>query len=234
MRSFIIENAQIIVGVCALIELAVGIAILAFRGRFKTYGAMRICTALLSFGLFYDALIILIGRFIGAGDLLRYLSIPRFILSALLMPMLFPISALAADAGKKLMRIMVLTAVLFMVLGLVHTIFTMLSPVSFAGLLRYASSADTPGWVKGMSGAISTVCVLPLLIFGVYIIAKKRNFAVFLSGVFMLGLTILAPASGNTDLMVFFSMIGEAFMVLFLFIYAQTAREPDAFIPSRR
>lgn len=227
MRSLVLDNALIIVIAAALIELLVGISVLAFRGRRKTYGTMRVLIAILCFGLFYDAFIIAIGKLIGDGNILWVLSIGRFLLSAVLIPFLFPISGYAGDFGKTGMRIMKILMLLFMVLGLTHTVMTEIKAVDFAGLLRYASTDATPTWAKAMSGMINLVCVLPLLIVGVRLVIKKHNIALLLSGICMLGFTVAAPATGNADLMVFFSMIGEALMVFFMFIHAQTAKDPD-------
>ena len=227
MRSLVLDNALIIVAVAALVELLTGISVLAFRGRRKNYGRMRALIAILCFGLFYDAFIIAVGKFIGDGNILWVLSIARFLLSAILIPLLFPISGYAGDFGKKGMLVMRLLMLLFFLLGLTHTVMTEIKPSTVAGLLRYASSDATPSWAKIMSGIINIVCVLPLIVVGVRLIKQKHNIALLLSGLFMLGFSVLAPATGNADLTVFFSMIGEALMVFFMFVHAQTAKDPD-------
>ena len=227
MRSLILDNALIIVIAAALVELFVGISVLAFRGRRKTYGAMRAFIAILCFGLFYDAFIIAIGKLIGDGNILWVLSIARFLLSAILIPFLFPISGYAADFGKKGMRVMKLLMLLFIVLGLTHTVMTEIKAVEFAGLLRYSSTDATPKWAVILSGIINLLSILPLLIIGVRLVIVKHNIALLLSGLCMLAFTIIAPVTGNMDLMVFFSMIGEALMVFFMFVHAQTAKDPE-------
>ncbi|MBP5184231.1 MAG: hypothetical protein J6113_03885 [Lachnospiraceae bacterium] len=227
MRSLILDNALIIVIAAALVELLVGISVLAFRGRRKTYGAMRALIAILCFGLFYDAFIIAIGKLIGDGNILWVLSIVRYLLSAILIPLLFPISGYAADLGKKGMLVMKLLMVLFIVLGLTHTVMTEIKAVEFAGLLRYSPSDATPVWAKIISGIINLLSIIPLLVAGIRLVIKKHNIALLLSGICMLAFTVLAPATKNTDLMVFFSMIGEALMVFFMFVHAQTAKDPD-------
>ena len=227
MREFIINNAQAVVLGCAAVELLTGIAVILFKGRRKTNMPVRICLVLICISLFYDATIIAVGKYLGDGELLRYLSIPRYLLAAVMTPLLFPICAYAVDAEKNGLRLTWIFTVLLMAAGIVHTLMTVLTPVEFAGLLRYAAGSETPVWAIWLAIGINAICILPLIISGARLIPRKHNIAILLAGISMLGATMIAPATGNTDLTVFLSMIGEALMVFFIFLYAQTAQEAD-------
>lgn len=67
--------------------------------------AHRLSTVILlavTFGVFYDNLILVLGNLLGAGDLLWALSMPRFVLHQLVLPWLFlAMVDLARQAGVR-------------------------------------------------------------------------------------------------------------------------------------
>ncbi|MCR5154744.1 MAG: hypothetical protein K6B75_07860 [Lachnospiraceae bacterium] len=223
MRDFILSYAPVIVWVIAVVELLTGILLLTLLKN-KGFKQMRLLMALLCFGLFYDAFIIAIGNFLPLEPL-KFLSRFRFVASGLLIPTLFTTSAYSVSfKGKKLKAAGIITVVL-MIMGLAYAFVTDLEVENAAGLVRYASSDLTPKWAKGINGLLTAGSAVPVLIAGVMLIVRQKNFFMLLAGLFMFIFSAIGPATGNADLMVFFSMFGEALMVIFFALFAATGKE---------
>ena len=88
MRAFLIRICDIAVWPITLIELV--ILLLALTGSDKGKKPLHLFTALVAFGLFYDALIIALGWFLDDGARF-FLSRLRFVFHGALIPLLFPI-----------------------------------------------------------------------------------------------------------------------------------------------
>ncbi|MBI1685582.1 hypothetical protein [Caulobacter hibisci] len=139
--------------------------------------------------LTWDNLIVAAGALIGAGDLLRALSVPRYVAHAVLTPLLIPIVFGIAQLRRRLW-VWALTGGLI-ALGVYTEIIKLhLELREYAGTLRYAHAAAGPP-----IPAIATVLVL----IGVGVLLWKREgvpwlclgavamFASAGSGVFWLG-----------------------------------------------
>ena len=92
---------------------------------------------------------------------------------------------------------------------------------SLGTVLRHVSAETSPAWAEAISSMLSFGTVIPSMIVGVIIWIKQKNPFLFLSGLLMFAFSALGPATGNFDLIFFISMIGEVFMVLFYYVFAQ-------------
>ncbi len=190
---------------------------------FRKYAACKkpilLFMALITTGLFLDALGITLGSVV-TGNALIAISRVRFIAHGLLIPLLFPICAYALNFNGTWKKIIWVFTVLLMAAGLAEALATVLESCSIAGVTRYMSSAATPGWATAITNVLSFGTVIPLMIAGIVVWIKQKTPCLFLSGFFMFAFSALGPATGNTDLIFFISMFGELLMVFFMLLYA--------------
>jgi hypothetical protein len=105
-------------------------------------------TALIIAGLVYDNLIVSLGASIGIGPLLETLSLPRFVLHALLTPfMMIAVTQIAVAGGirwagsQPWLTIVWLLVVTMMLLGAYEGLLDLeLVPACFDGILRYTAN----------------------------------------------------------------------------------------------
>lgn len=197
------------------------IMLLAFGGWARKKEPLYLLTALITLGLFYDALILSLGTVLPDGPLLAVLSRVRFVAHGALIPLLFPICAYALTE-KKGWRIFIwiLTCILLGA-GIAEGFAVELELREVEGLLRYASGADTPAWAQAISAVLSYGAVVPLILVGLVVWVKQKTPLLFLSGFLMLAFSALGPATGNFDLIFFISMLGEVCMAFCLLLYAR-------------
>lgn len=219
MRSFLLGNGPAVTASAALIEAM--LAAVLWKKYREDGGIMTLCTSVLCTGLVYDAAVIALGKIIPAG-ILPGMSRLRYVCSGLMIPLLFPISAYSVKwKGAKLKAVWVLTAVL-MAVGIAEGFAEHLEPVEFAGLLRYVSTDSTPKWAQLFSRITSVGTVIPLIAAGIVSLIKQKKPWILLSGTAMFAFSAIGPATHNMDLMVIFSMFGEALMILFLLFHIRT------------
>ena len=176
---------------------------------------------LVAFGLFYDALILSMGTLLPAGNLLRGLSLPRFVLHCGLIPLLFPICADALGLKPVGRKVVWIVTALIMTVGVAAGFVTRLEPQTVGVVTRYASAkALTPGWSAGIQNALSYGPIIVLMVCGILVWILRKRPELFFSGLGMFIFSALAPATGNMDLMFFISMFGELLMVFFFWLYA--------------
>lgn len=220
VRAFLIRICDVAVWPIALIELV--ILLLAMKGSKKGKRLIHLFTALVAFGLFYDALILSLGSVMTDGAAFYVLSRLRFVFHGALIPLLFPICAYALDFNKTWKTIVWVFTGVLIVLGIAEGFATYLSGTYFAGIFRYVSDGDmTPAWAGAVSNILSFGTVVPLMIAGVIVWLRQKTPALFLAGFLMFAFSALGPATGNTDLIFFISMFGEVCMALFFLIYAK-------------
>ena len=219
MRGFLLSICPAAIWIIAAIELA--IMILALKRSDKGRKPLHLLTALVAFGLFYDALIIALGSALGEGALFMLLSRLRFVFHGALIPLLFAICALALNFNKTWRTVAWIFTGVLIVLGVAEGFATDLSVQQAAGVLRCTSGEGTPGWAKAVSSVLSYGAVIPLIVAGVVVWIKQKTPALFLAGFLMFAFSALGPATGNFDLIFFISMFGEVCMALFFLIYAK-------------
>lgn len=219
MREFFLQICPAGVWVAAAIELV--IMLLALKGSAKGKKPLHLLTALVCFGLFYDALIIALGSALGEGALFLFLSRLRFVFHGALIPLLFPICACALGFNKRWKTVVWIFTGVLIALGIAEGFATDLNVQQVAGVLRCKSGEATPAWAEAVSSALSYGTVVPLIAAGVIVWIKQKSPALFLAGFLMFAFSALGPATGNTDLIFFISMFGEVCMALFFLVYAK-------------
>ena len=197
------------------------IFILALKGWREKKTPLYLLTALVAFGLFYDPLIIALGKVLQAGPLYLPLSKARFVFHGGLIPLLFPICAYALNFKKPWKTaVWVLTGVII-ALGLAEGFATVLESVEIANVVRCRSAETTPGWADAVSMILSFGTVIPLMLAGIAVWIRQKTPLLFLSGFLMFLFSALGPATGNTDLIFYISMFGEVGMALCFLLYAR-------------
>ena len=219
MREFLLRICPVALWVIAAIELVILLA--AAKGSDKGKKPLHLLTALVCFGLFYDALIIALGSSLGEGPLFMFLSRLRFVFHGALIPLLFAICAYALGFNKRWKTIVWIFTGLLIVLGIAEGFATELSVQRVAEVLRCKSGDGTPAWATAVSSILSYGTVVPLIIAGIVVWIKQKTPALFLAGFLMFAFSALGPATGNFDLIFFISMFGEVCMALFFLIYAK-------------
>jgi len=217
MRNFLLASCPIAIWCITLLELS--LLILMFRKYSLSKKPILLCMALITCGLFIDALGISLGSVL-EGVVMTVVSRIRFISHGLLIPLLFPICAYALGFGKKWMRIVWVFTALLMAAGLAEAAATQLEASTIAGVTRFKAADSTPAWASAISNVLSFGTVIPLMIVGIIAWAKQKTPCLFLSGFFMFAFSALGPATGNADLIFYISMFGELLMVFFLYLYA--------------
>lgn len=220
MRAFLIRICDFAVLPIAVIELV--IMLLALKGSAKGKKPLHLLTALVAFGLFYDALIIALGS--TDGTLFWYLSRLRYVFHGALIPLLFPICAYALDFNKTWKTIVWVFTGVLIVLGVAGGFATTLDTIYFASIFRYIPNDGTPAWATAVSNVLSFGTVIPLIIAGVIVWVRQKTPALFLAGFLMFAFSALGPATGNFDLIFFISMFGEVCMALFFLLYAKAKK----------
>ena len=217
MRNFLLASCPIAIWCITVIELV--LLILMYKKYASSKKPILLCMALITTGLFIDALGISLGSVL-TGSVMTVVSRIRFISHGILIPLLFPICAYALGFNKKWTKAVWGLTVILMVAGLAEAIATVLEPDTIAGVTRFKAAASTPGWATAISNVLSFGTVIPLMIAGILVWIKQKTPFLFLSGFFMFAFSALGPATGNTDLIFYISMFGEVLMVLFLYLYA--------------
>lgn len=219
MREFLLQSCPAALWVIAALE---GVfVILALRGFMKSLKPLFMLTALVSFGLFFDALIIALGGVLGQSPLFFALSRLRFVFHGALIPLLFPICAYALDFNKTWKSVVWIFTGVLIALGVAEGFATELAVKEVAGVLRCSSGDGTPGWAQAVSGVLSYGTVVPLIAAGLFVWIRQKTPALFLAGFLMFAFSALGPATGNFDLIFFISMFGEVCMALFFLLYAR-------------
>lgn len=147
-------------------------------------------------GLAYDSLAVGIGRFVGEGNLLQTLNVPRYIAHATIAPLLILVGLhLARNAGvtwafgKKVTAFFVIITLLMIALGVfVDVTHLQLEPALEGDAIRYANAASVGPPVP----AIMTVIML--IVCGVGIARKTRWYWLLAASIFM----FVASAAGAT------------------------------------
>lgn len=216
MRTILLQYAHILVWVISLIHLIL-LALFArfFHGKTKSFAT---CMFLIGVGLFYDSFVIALGSVLD-GQLLQLLSQLRFISHGALVPLLFPICGYVLHLTPKTMRFVWAFTALVIAGGIAQGIATVTELRECAGILRYASSDQTPMWADSIGSFLSFGTIIPVMICGIIVWVKDKTPNIFLSGALMFVFSAIGPATGNMDLLFLISMFGEVLMMLFLLFY---------------
>lgn len=216
MRELFLTICKPAIVVIAVIELCM-IAIL-FKQYQNKKKPIALCMAAITIGLFIDAFVIALGGFIDITGF-AFISRLRFIAHGALIPLLFPICGYGLKLNDKMMKVIWIFTFVVMLAGIAEAVASVLEIREIAGVMRYVASDQTPLWAEKISRLLSFGTVIPLMICGIIIWVKQKNPCIFLSGFLMFAFSALGPATGNSDLIFFISMFGEALMILFFILY---------------
>ena len=204
----------------AIVVIEIIIFILLFKKYKESNCKMVLCMALITLGLIIDAAVIALGVVLPTA-ILPALSRVRFVAHGLLIPLLFAICGYALKAGDKLQKVIWVLTILVSIAGVCEGFATELVSAEIAGVTRMLSGPNTPAWASMITNVLSFGTVIPLIICGIIAWAKQKNPCLFFAGFFMFAFSALGPATGNTDLLFFISMIGEVLMVTFFYLFAK-------------
>lgn len=216
MRDLLIKICEPSIWIIVLVEALISITLI--RDAIVTKKSISFFSFFFTLGLIFDAIIIGIGTVL-AREAIYAISPIRFIAHGVLIPLLLPICGYALKLKRKFMIIVWAVTIILMIFGIAEALATDLEVIELAGVVRCASTDDTPDWAKTISTLLSFGTVIPMMIAGIIAWIRQGNQYLFLSGVFMFAFSALGPATGNTDLIFFISMFGELFLILFLFLY---------------
>lgn len=184
-----------------------------------------ILCSLISFGLFYDSLILSIGTIKSASSkdssIFCFFSQIRFISHGALIPLLFSITALVLQKNMKkvIFNILIGLTVILIILGIAEGCATKMEYQTVANINRFTlDNKKTQMWAKIISYILSYGAVAPLIIGGIFDWIKNKTPMLFLSGITMFIFAAIGPGVGCTDLIFFITMFGEISMMLFLLL----------------
>jgi hypothetical protein len=183
--------------------------VILFRLWKKSGSIYVIFPLIVILGIIYDNLIIGFGAYIGEGDLLKWLNVPRFVIHAFFTPLIMIFGfGIARRSGvgfaqSKMWHVVICVFTTLMVLlGIYEELFKMnLVPIAEDGTLRYKNDPSSPP-----IPAIMTIIVAMIL--GIFIWIKTKKPWYFLGS---LGMFIFAPLAAK---FVWAGNLGEIFMNL--------------------
>ncbi len=219
MRNFLLKNLKKMLWLITATHLFF-LALFITRYK-KTKNILYLLSGLVTFGLFYDALIISLGSVIKDESLLKKLSKLRFISHGALIPLLFPICTYSLEGSSKAKLLTWALTAVVSIMGVAEGTVTDLEFKEIADVKRYTASKETPKWAEMVSSLLSYGTVFPLIGAGAVAWSKEKTPSLFLSGFLMFAFAALGPATGNFDLIFFISMFGEVFMAAFLGLFAK-------------
>lgn len=224
MRELLIENSILFAAVIAFCECI--LALLLAADFLKTRRPVSLLMAVTSLALTFDAAVLAFGSAL-SGDLLRILSRIRFVSHGAVIPLILMICAYALHPDLPLLRVMWVITIALCAAGAFSGFSQVLEQREFAGIVRYASSSETPLWAAKFNRILSFGAVIPLIAAGILVIIREKNPCLMLAGLLMFVFAALGPATGNTDLIFLISMAGELLMALCYLIYALTTHEDE-------
>jgi len=153
-------------------------------------------------GVTYDAAVVGLGATLGTGSLLHALSVPRFVVHALLTPLLILWAADRVDAGPRMRRAAAALTAVAVAWGVLSELPHLhLVPKSYADTVRYAAEHAVPP-------APAIVVSVVLLAAGIMLWRRERRSAVLIGTVLLFiasAAAVAVPPLGNA---------GEAAMLL--------------------
>ncbi len=216
MRDILLKICPVSIWVIVALEAV--LAVLLLLRAIKTKKPIPWLSFFITVGLIIDAALIALGAVLPAENL-KAVSPVRFVAHGLLIPLIFPILGYALKWKKPAMTVLWIVTVLLMAAGVAEGLATKLELREIAGVVRYASNAETPKWADVISRILSFGTVIPMMIVGIIVWIKEKTPHLFLSGFFMFAFSAIGPATGNSDLIFFISMFGELLMILFLYLF---------------
>lgn len=219
MREILLSAAGPLFWAATAVYLVLAVLLVRARKTDKKHSVLPLLLLLITAGLLYDSLIIALGVFCGPSGAMKALSQPRYVAHCVLIPLLFPVCAMALRFKPKGLKIVWLVTLALILVGAAAGFAVVTEPATVGGVMRYVSADATPAWADGLQSALSVGPILIMLAAGIAVWIREKNAHLFFAALFMFVFAAVGPATGNFDLMFIFSMFGENLMALFLYLY---------------
>lgn len=178
------------------------------------------------FGLIYDGAIILLG-FLMSGGILLFFNRLRFILHGILVPLLILFSAYALKSTGRVFYVQLIILIILSIIGMIAGIIAKLKIVEDAVLKRYTFNEDKTSLIMIIFNVMNIGSVLYMIVVGVLLLIRSKEYYFFLAGIFMLIFSAIGPAIGKIELNYLLSMYGEVLMVVFLYLFFKNNGEEN-------
>lgn len=178
------------------------------------------------FGLIYDGAIILLG-FLMSGGVLLFFNRLRFILHGILVPLLILFSAYALKSTGRAFSAQLIILIILSIIGMIAGIIAKLKLVEDAVLKRYTFNEDKTSLIMIIFNVMNIGSVLYMIVVGVLLLIRSKEYYFFLAGIFMLIFSAIGPAIGKIELNYLLSMYGEVLMVVFLYLFFKNNGEEN-------
>jgi len=178
------------------------------------------------FGLIYDGAIILLG-FLMSGGILLFFNRLRFILHGILVPLLILFSAYALKSTGRVFSAQLIILIILSIIGMIAGIIAKLKLVEDAVLKRYTFNEDKTSLIMIIFNVMNIGSVLYMIVVGVLLLIRSKEYYFFLAGIFMLIFSAIGPAIGKIELNYLLSMYGEVLMVVFLYLFFKNNGEEN-------
>ena len=195
------------------------IFLLLLRAIIKNKQMTTLMMLLICGGLVFDAYVMAFGRNIDY-ELLRSLSRARYVIHGLVVPLNYAVCGYVLNWTRNKKAVMWLVILAIMAAGAYAGYSKVLEFKTFAGVIRYISSDNTPEWVDRTSSIISISSAVLVTLSGIVVWKVQKSPTIFFAGFLMFFFSALAPATGNADLIFIISMFGEVCMVFFYWLYS--------------
>ena len=214
MREYFLDIPTIIIGVIIYIIIAK----LSLTKYLSSKEKILIFFIIEIFGLIYDGFIILIGFAFSEGVLIFFNQL-RFILHGLLVPLLILFSAYALKFPLKIYYLNIIITIVLSIFGIILGIITKLKVVDSGVLKRCTFADDISLFIETSFMIMNIGTVIYMIIAGIILLIKNKEYYIFLAGLFMLIFSAIGPVVKNPDINYLLSMYGEVLMVIFLYLY---------------
>ena len=214
MREYLLDIPTIIIGIIIYIIISK----LTISEYLLKKEIILILLLIQIFGLLYDGVIILLG-FSMSNNVLRFFNRLRFVFHGLLVPLLVVFCGYALNLKKMKFYINLIIAIILSILGIILGIIASLEIDEGKVIKRCTFSKDESKLVKILFTLMNIGTVIYMIVVGILLYIKKKDYLFFLSGFFMFIFSAIGPATGNSDLNYLLSMYGEVLMVIFLYLF---------------
>ena len=222
MREYFLDIPSIIIGIIIYSIISK----LTISYYLNTKDIILIFFLIEIFGLIYDGAIILLG-FLMSGGILLFFNRLRFILHGILVPLLILFSAYALKSTGRAFSAQLIILIILSIIGMIAGIIAKLKLVEDAVLKRYTFNEDKTSLIMIIFNVMNIGSVLYMIVVGVLLLIRSKEYYFFLAGIFMLIFSAIGPAIGKIELNYLLSMYGEVLMVVFLYLFFKNNGEEN-------
>jgi len=222
MREYFLDIPSIIIGIIIYSIISK----LTISYYLNTKDIILIFFLIEIFGLIYDGAIILLG-FLMSGGILLFFNRLRFILHGILVPLLILFSAYALKSTGRVFSAQLIILIILSIIGMIAGIIAKLKLVEDAVLKRYTFNEDKTSLIMIIFNVMNIGSVLYMIVVGVLLLIRSKEYYFFLAGIFMLIFSAIGPAIGKIELNYLLSMYGEVLMVVFLYLFFKNNGEEN-------